>query len=105
MRAVEFLAAPDIVRLSNTGVVSEQLLSPHNSASARVTITRVTVEVGASQPRHAHDNSEQIWVALHGTGLLKLAGKEIRASRLVRLRALRKATYMASRTQARSHLS
>ena len=75
---MEFLTAPDIVRLSNAGVVSEQLLSPHNSASARVTITRVTVQAGASQPRHAHDTSEQIWVALHGAGLLRLAGTETR---------------------------
>ena len=75
---MEFLTAPDIVRLSNAGVVSEQLLSPHNSTSTRVTITRVTVQIGASQPRHAHDSSEQVWVALHGAGLLKLAGNETR---------------------------
>jgi mannose-6-phosphate isomerase-like protein (cupin superfamily) len=75
---VEFLTGPDIVRLSNVGVVSEQLLSPHNSVSTRVTITRVTVEVGASQPRHAHAGSEQIWVALRGAGILKLGGEETR---------------------------
>src|SRR5437016_3258924 len=75
---MEFLSDRDIVRLSNPGVVSEQLLSPHNSASTRVTITRVTVQPGASQPRHAHDSSEQIWVALSGAGLLKLADGQTR---------------------------
>jgi mannose-6-phosphate isomerase-like protein (cupin superfamily) len=78
---MEFLTDPDIVCLSNPGVVSEQLLSPHNSASTRVTITRVTVQTGASQPRHAHDSSEQIWIALQGDGLLKLAGQERRPFR------------------------
>jgi mannose-6-phosphate isomerase-like protein (cupin superfamily) len=75
---MEFLSERDIVLLSNPGVVSEQLLSPHNSASTRVTITRVTVQPGASQPRHAHDSSEQIWIALLGSGLLMLVGKETR---------------------------
>ena len=65
---MELLNDVDIVRLSNPGVVSEQLLSPHNSASTRVTITRVTVQVGASQPRHSHEGSEQIWIAISGSG-------------------------------------
>src|SRR5262245_60746182 len=75
---MELLTDRDIVRLSNPGVVSEQLLSPHNSASTRITITRVTMQPGASQPRHAHDTSEQIWIALQGHGLLKLVGQESR---------------------------
>ena len=75
---MEFLTDRDIVRLSNPGVISEQLLSPHNSSSTRVTITRVTVEPGASQPRHAHESSEQVWVALAGAGRLKLADKQTR---------------------------
>src|SRR3990172_2752988 len=64
--------------LSNPGVTSLQLLSPHNSKSSRVTITRVTVQPGASQPPHAHQASEQIWVALTGSGNLLLAGGEKR---------------------------
>jgi quercetin dioxygenase-like cupin family protein len=75
---MEILNESDIVRLVNPGVVSEQLLSPHNSSSTRVTITRVTMQPGASQPRHKHDTSEQIWVALQGEGLLKLADRETR---------------------------
>jgi mannose-6-phosphate isomerase-like protein (cupin superfamily) len=75
---MELLTESDFRRLSNPGVVSEQLLSPHNSVSTRATITRVTVEVGVSQPRHAHENSEQIWIALAGSGILLLAGEDTR---------------------------
>jgi hypothetical protein len=37
---MEFLKAEHFKALSNPGVLSEQLLSPHNSASERITITR-----------------------------------------------------------------
>ena len=47
---------------------------PENSQSRRVTITRVTIARGAKNPPHAHATSEQIWVALHGSGSLLLAG-------------------------------
>jgi quercetin dioxygenase-like cupin family protein len=70
---MEFLTEGDFKQLSNPGVVSLQLLSPHNSQSARVTITRVTVQPGAGQPRHKHDGSEQIWLALEGAATLLLA--------------------------------
>jgi hypothetical protein len=49
---MEFLTELDFKQLSNPGVVSLQVLSPRNSTSLRVTITRVTVAPGASQPRH-----------------------------------------------------
>lgn len=78
---MEFLTDLDFLRLSNPGVVSEQLLSPHNSASARVTITRVTILPGASQPRHSHMQAEQIWIALSGAGELKLADRQRRPFR------------------------
>jgi quercetin dioxygenase-like cupin family protein len=70
---MEILTESDVVRLSNPGVVSEQLLSPHNTMSTRVTITRVTMQPGAVQPRHTHEASEQIWIALCGRGHLLLA--------------------------------
>lgn len=70
---MEFLTEADFHLLSNPGVVSKQLLSPHNSGSKQVTITWVTVEPGAEQPRHAHSDSEQIWVAISGEGELLLA--------------------------------
>jgi quercetin dioxygenase-like cupin family protein len=78
---MEILNKEDAVRLSNPGVVSEQLLSPHNSSSARVTITRVTMHPGTTQPRHKHDRSEQIWIALSGQGQLLLADGAMRAFR------------------------
>jgi quercetin dioxygenase-like cupin family protein len=70
---MEFLTAADFKRFSNPGVTSVQIVSPHNSQSTRVTITRVTVDPGAGQPRHAHASSEQIWLALEGEGVLLLA--------------------------------
>ncbi len=76
---MEFIHQLDVLRLSNPGVVSEQLLSPHNSTSARVTITRVTVDKGALQPRHTHESSEQIWIALVGTATLLLEEEETKS--------------------------
>lgn len=77
--AMEFFAGDCIRSLSNPGVVSRQLLSPSNSASRRVTITEVHLEPGASQPRHTHPASEQIWYALAGEGTLLLADGQERA--------------------------
>lgn len=67
---MEFIKGTDIKELSNPGVVSKQLLNPDNSDSKRVTITQVHVQPGASQPRHTHEASEQIWYAVYGTGKL-----------------------------------
>jgi mannose-6-phosphate isomerase-like protein (cupin superfamily) len=75
---MEFLTTEQFKTLSNPGVLSVQLLSPHNSASSRVTITRVTVDPGARQPAHRHETSEQIWLALDGCGTLELGeGKKV----------------------------
>ena len=76
---MEILTDVNFKQLSNPGVTSRQLLSPHNSASLRVTITRVTVAPGASQPRHLHATSEQIWIAIEGSERLLLAENEARA--------------------------
>lgn len=84
---MEFIERETIRALANPGVVSRQLLNPENSASRRVTITEVHLEPGASQPRHIHEASEQIWYAVKGRGTLLLAeGKEraFRAGDLVR---------------------
>ncbi len=70
---MQLFAARELRVLSNPGVVSAQLVSPDNSPSSRVTITRVTVEPGAVQARHAHASSEQTWIALSGAGTLLLA--------------------------------
>jgi len=84
---MEFIAKETVVELSNPGVTSKQLLNPENSSSKRVTITEVHLEVGAAQPRHTHDASEQIWYAAQGTGKLLLADdqiKEFKAGDVVR---------------------
>ena len=73
---MEFICGKDIKELSNPGVVSRQLLNPENSSSERVTITEVHLEAGASQPRHTHESSEQIWYAVKGSGKLLLADDE-----------------------------
>ncbi len=74
---MELIRSDSIKVLSNPGCDSRQLLYPGNSQSERVTLTEVQVAPGASQPRHAHEASEQIWYALRGTGLLLLAdGRE-----------------------------
>jgi quercetin dioxygenase-like cupin family protein len=69
---MEFFKPESFKHLSNPGVRSTQLLSPHNSVSNRVTITSVTVDPGAEQPRHIHKTSEQIWIAVEGSGTLLL---------------------------------
>jgi quercetin dioxygenase-like cupin family protein len=71
---VEIIRRIEVVSFANGGVVSEQLLFPENSQSQRVTITRVTLAPGAKNPLHAHVASEQIWVALCGSGVLLLGG-------------------------------
>ena len=70
---MEFIKRENIKELSNPGVVSKQLINPENSKSERVTITEVHLKIGANQPRHKHDTSEQIWCAIQGTGKLLLA--------------------------------
>ena len=70
---MEFINSENIKELSNPGVVSRQLINPENSKSERVTITEVHLDVGASQPRHKHDTSEQIWYAIKGSGKLLIA--------------------------------
>ena len=57
---MEVIRKDNIIELSNPGVTSRQLINSENSKSERVTITEVPLEVGASQPRHKHDTSEQI---------------------------------------------
>ena len=64
-----------IEEFANPGATSRQLLHPGNAPSARVTITRVTLEPGAVNSRHTHSGSEQTWVALVGSGELLLAGE------------------------------
>lgn len=73
---MELIRDGEAAVLSNGGVTSLQLLFPENSRSERVTITRVTVAAGASSPPHRHESSEQIWVALRGSGHLLLENEQ-----------------------------
>ena len=70
---MEIIRRDQIPVLAKSGLTSYQLLFPENSASARLTITRVVVDPGAVNTRHRHAVSEQVWVALRGAGLLLLA--------------------------------
>ena len=71
---MEIIRRTEVASFAKGGVTSEQLLFPENSQSQRVTITRVTVAPGAKNPTHAHAASEQVWVALRGSGILLLGG-------------------------------
>jgi quercetin dioxygenase-like cupin family protein len=70
---MEIIRRDQIPVLALPGIASHQLLFPENSASTRVTITRVVVDPGAVNARHQHATSEQVWVALRGAGTLLLA--------------------------------
>src|SRR3954454_24245541 len=69
---MELIRAETVTQPSNSGVVSRQLLFPENSRSTRITITRVTIQPGARNGAHRHASSEQVWVALRGSGRLLL---------------------------------
>ena len=73
---MEFINRENIKIFSNPGVVSRQLINPENSESKRVAITEVHLDVGATQPRHKHEKSEQIWYAVQGKGKLLLADEK-----------------------------
>lgn len=71
---MELIRAGDVTVFSNAGVSSRQLIFPENSRSVRVTVTRVTVAPGGRNPPHRHPLSEQVWVALKGSGTLFVDG-------------------------------
>ena len=73
---MEFIGKDSIKKLSNPGVDSMQLLNPDNSKSNRITITNVFIQENAIQIRHKHESSEQIWIAIKGTGTLLLEENE-----------------------------
>ena len=70
---MDIIRRDEIEEFANPGARSRQLLHPGNAASARVTITRVTLDPGAVNSRHSHSGSEQTWIALAGSGELLLA--------------------------------
>lgn len=71
---MQLIKRSEVPVLRNSGVESEQLLFPESSPEAKATITRVTVPVGTTNPRHVHEASEQVWIALSGHGTLLFGG-------------------------------
>ena len=73
--AIQRLTDKDFGVLKNPGVQSTQIVWGKNSPEAKVTITRVTVEPGATQERHSHEHAEQIWLVEQGNGELLVANE------------------------------
>ena len=85
--AIQRLSAADFTTLHNPGFRSVQIVWPNNAPKARVTITRVTMEPGATSARHVHPVSEQIWLIEQGCALLLMDDGEtdgLRAGDVVR---------------------
>jgi quercetin dioxygenase-like cupin family protein len=81
------LSPPDFTVLSNPGITSEQIVWPKNAPDALMTITRVTMQPGATSQRHSHPKSEQTWMVEKGTAMMLLAdgkAEEIKAGDVVR---------------------
>jgi mannose-6-phosphate isomerase-like protein (cupin superfamily) len=84
---IQRLSAADFTTLQNSGFRSFQIVWPNNAPDARVTITRVTMEPGATSARHVHLVSEQIWLIEQGNALLLMADGQtdgLRAGDVVR---------------------
>ena len=84
---IQRLTAADFTTLLNPGSRSVQIVWPNNAPEARVTITRVTMEPGATSARHMHPASEQIWIIETGSAQLLMDNGEtdgLRAGDVVR---------------------
>lgn len=68
--AVQRLSVGDRTILEKPGIRSEQVVWPMNAPDAACTITRVTMDPGATSTPHSHQGSEQTWIVEEGTGLL-----------------------------------
>lgn len=85
--AIQRLSPADFTTLLNPGFRSVQIVWPSNAPEALVTITRVTMEPGASSARHLHPASEQIWLVEKGSAELLMDNGEtdgLRAGDVVR---------------------
>jgi quercetin dioxygenase-like cupin family protein len=78
---IQRLSAADFTTLENSGFRSVQIVWPKNAPQARVTITRVSMEPGATSARHVHPVSEQIWLIEQGSGLLLMTDGQTDALR------------------------
>src|SRR5574344_459794 len=87
---VEFIQQRNVRVLQRNNVLSRQLVSPVTSPDAQATVSEVHLQLGASQGRHIHQNAEQIWYMIRGSGKLLLSNnqeKEIVAGDVVRFPA------------------
>lgn len=75
---MEFFNSAEVRQMILPGCISRQLVSGFNCEASTITLTDVTVEPGAVQPRHSHEKALQIWYALEGEGYLLLANDEER---------------------------
>lgn len=73
---IQWLSVKDAQVLGKAGIESVQIVSVQNAPEALVTITRVTMQSGATSARHRHPHSEQIWLVEHGTATLLLDAKQ-----------------------------
>lgn len=73
---MDFIEKDSITVLKTDFQESHQLLWSENSGSERITITKVYVYPGKTNFRHQHEHSEQIWIAMKGTGILLLADEK-----------------------------
>lgn len=73
---MEYIFKDNIKEFINPGIISRQIINGENSSSTRITMTEVHVQIGACQPRHIHETSEQIWYAIKGKGKLLLQNDE-----------------------------
>jgi quercetin dioxygenase-like cupin family protein len=67
---IQRLTPNDRTVLESPGKRSEQIVWPENAPSARITLTRVTMEPGATSPRHSHVSAEQTWLIERGRATL-----------------------------------
>ncbi len=93
---MEYISKESIVVLKSDFQDSYQLLWNENSSSKRVTITKVYVHPGKTNNRHSHDTSEQIWVALSGTGVLLLENEKTKVFQKAMSFDLQKEKFTAS---------
>lgn len=78
---IQRLSLKDAQILEKAGIKSAQIVSVDNAPHALVTITRVTMEPGATSVRHCHPSSEQIWLIERGTATLLLAADQTAEAR------------------------
>ena len=67
---IQRLTPGDRTVLESPGKRSVQIVWPENAPSARITLTRVTMEPRLGSPRHSHVSAEQTWLIERGRATL-----------------------------------